>query len=94
MVGVQWRPNEDTPTCLETLRNLRVERSPREGKRNGKGNLRSDWALLCWGRFGEAAEQSSICHELVPNPFYVVLRTWAFMKVDPDLDVAGALDEV
>jgi TolB-like protein/Tfp pilus assembly protein PilF len=52
------------------------------------------WALLCWGRFDEAAEQFSTCHELVPNPFYLVLRTWALMGVDPDLDVTGALAEV
>jgi adenylate cyclase len=52
------------------------------------------WSLLCWGRFEEAADQFTLCHALVPNPFYLVLRTLALSKVDPDLDVGGALDEV
>lgn len=49
------------------------------------------WSLLCWDRFEEAAEQFETCHELVPNPFYLVLRTLALSKADPDLDVNGAL---
>lgn len=52
------------------------------------------WSLLCWGRFSEAAEQFSICHELVPNPFYLVLRTLALSGVDPELNVSAALAEV
>lgn len=52
------------------------------------------WSLLCWGRFEEAAEQFTVCHELVPNPFYVVLRIRALMELDPDFAVTGALDEV
>ena len=52
------------------------------------------WALLCWGRFDEAAEQFSICHGLHENPFYVVLRTMALREIDPDFDVSKSLDEI
>jgi len=52
------------------------------------------WSLLVWGRSEEAAEQFRRCYELVPNPFYFVLRTLALSKVDPDLDVSAALSEV
>ena len=52
------------------------------------------WSLLCWGRFQEVADQFARCHELVPNPFYFVLRIRALMEVDPGLDVSGALDKV
>jgi TolB-like protein/cytochrome c-type biogenesis protein CcmH/NrfG len=52
------------------------------------------WSLLCWGRFEEGAEQFALCHELVPNPFYLVLRTLALSRVDPELDVTSALGEV
>ena len=52
------------------------------------------WALMGWGRFQEAADQFAICHRLVENPFYVVLRIRALKEVDPDFDVHKALDEI